>query len=68
MTATIVLPSGATQTVVIGSLNAGASTVTVVTYSVPNGSTTVQNWTAGVATSTAESTLANNTVTAADAR
>ena len=65
VTATIVVPSGATQTVVIGSLNAGASTVTVVTYSVPNGSTTVQNWTAGVATSTAESTLANNTVTAA---
>ena len=64
VTGTIVLPSGATQTVVIGSLNAGASTVTAVTYTVPAGSTTVQTWTAGVATTTPESTTANNTVTA----
>ena len=67
VTATIVLPSGATQTVVIGSLASGANTVTVVTYTVPAGSTTVQNWTAGVATTTAERTTANNTVTAVTA-
>ena len=34
-------------------------------YTVPAGSITVQNWSAGVASSTAESTTANNTVTAA---
>ncbi len=67
VTGTIVLPNGTTQTVVIGSLNAGANTVTTVRYSVPNGSITVQVWTAGVATTTPESTTANNTVTTASA-
>ena len=47
---TVIKPDGTTTPVVIGSLASGASTVTVVTYTVPAGSTTVQNWTAGVAT------------------
>ncbi|MBL8372134.1 MAG: DUF11 domain-containing protein, partial [Burkholderiaceae bacterium] len=62
-----VLPNGTTQTVVIGSLANGSSTVTVVNYSVPAGSITTQNWTAGVATTTPESNLANNTATSAQA-
>ncbi|MBC7608171.1 MAG: DUF11 domain-containing protein, partial [Polaromonas sp.] len=67
VTATIVKPDGSVQIVAIGSLPAGSSTVTVVSYSVPNTSTAGQNWTAGVATSTAERTLVNNTVTAVTA-
>jgi uncharacterized repeat protein (TIGR01451 family) len=64
VTATIVLPGGAIQTRPIGSLSAGASTVTVVTYSVPANATGTLGWTAGLATTTPESSTVNNTVTA----
>ncbi len=62
---TIVKPDGTTQSTAIGTLVSGATTQLVVTYTVPAGSTTIPNWTAGVVTTTAESTTANNTVTAA---
>jgi uncharacterized repeat protein (TIGR01451 family) len=64
VTGSIVLPNGSVTTVVVGSLASGSSTVTVVSYSVPAGSSTTQNWTAGVATTTPESSTTNNTVTA----
>ncbi len=66
VTGTVVLPNGVTQTVVIGSLPVGSSTVTVVNYSVPAQQTAgvTLSWVAGVASTTSESSYANNTTTA----
>jgi uncharacterized repeat protein (TIGR01451 family) len=66
VTGTVVKPDGTTQTVAIGTLPAGSSTVSLVSYSVPASQTASSslNWKAIVATTTAESSTANNSTTA----
>ena len=65
VSAVVTLPNGSTQTLTVGNLGLNAVQVFTVMYSVPITSTTVQNFSGLVTTSTTESTLANNTASAA---
>ena len=64
--ATLTLPNGVVQAIpgVPSSLPAGGTYTTTIAYSVPLGSTTVQNFSAVATTTTADSNPANNTDTA----
>jgi uncharacterized repeat protein (TIGR01451 family) len=62
--ATVTLPNGTTQTIVVGSLGANGTQTTTIIYAIPQGSTTVQTFSGLVTTTTADTNLANNTATA----
>jgi large repetitive protein len=65
LTSVVTLPNGSTTTVVLATttLASGSSTTGVVTYTVPAAQTATMSWTATVATTTPETTTANNVAT-----
>ena len=56
----VTLPNGVTVSIAVGSLNAGSSTVSVVSYTVPSAQTATMTWSAAVTTTIADTNLANN--------
>ena len=64
VTATVTLPNGTSQVITVPTLAAGATSTTVISYTVPLGSTTVQTFSGVASTTTAETNLANNSASA----
>ena len=67
VSAVITLPNGTTQTITVGTLAAGATSTTSISYSVPLNATSTQTFSGNVTTTTADPSTTNNSASASTA-